>query len=119
MDWKTAAVSGMAGGAIVEAIAVWGNLTAWQRARHRARSHGHDLPKLTQYLDPAADALVALTRLILGALAAFLLHAQISGMISAIAVGSSAPALLSQLGALQFARVADNEELFGSVRTAK
>jgi hypothetical protein len=32
---------------------------------------------------------------------------------------SSAPALLSQLGALQFARVADNEELFGSVRTAK
>jgi hypothetical protein len=119
MDWQTATVSGMAGGAIIEAIAVWGNLAAWQRARHRARSRGRDLPKLTRYLDPAADGLVALTRLVLGGLAAFLLHAQISGMISAIAVGASAPALLSQLGALQPARTASDEglpESAGSVR---
>lgn len=108
MDWETATVSGMAGGAIVEAIAVWGNMLAWQRARHQARSRGQALPALTRYIDPAADALVALSRLILGALVGLLLHAQISGLVSAVAVGAAAPALLSQLGAMYASRPSDN-----------
>jgi hypothetical protein len=88
----------MVGGAIVEAVAVWGNLAAWQKARHHARFHGHELPELTRYIDPVADVLVALSRLVLGALAVLVLHAQLSGVVSAIAVGASAPALLGQLG---------------------
>jgi hypothetical protein len=107
MDWVTAAALGMVGGGIVEAVAVWGNLTAWQRARHRARSQGRALPKLTRYVDPAADSLVAISRPILGALAVLLLHAQVSGTISAIAVGASAPALLGQLGGMHTVRVRD------------
>jgi hypothetical protein len=107
MDWQAATVSGMAGGAIVEVIAVWGNLITWQRARYHARSSGQELPKLTRYIDPAADVLVAFTRIVLGGLAGFLLHSQVSGLVSAVAVGAAAPALLSQLGALYALRPAN------------
>jgi hypothetical protein len=99
MDWTTAALLGMAGGGIVEVVAVWGNLAAWQKDRHAARRRGRRLPPVTRYVDPAADTLVALTRLALGAAAAAILHPQISGALTAIAVGASGPALLAQLGA--------------------
>jgi hypothetical protein len=99
MDWAVAAALGMIGGLVVEVVAVWGNLAAWQKARHTARRRGRRLPPVTRYVDPAADALVAVTRLVLGAAAAVLLHQQISGAVTAIAVGASAPALLAQLGA--------------------
>jgi hypothetical protein len=98
MDWAVAAVLGMVGGGIVEIVAIWGYLTAWQKARHRARRQGRKLPALSRYIDPAADTLVAITRLALGAAAAVILHTQISGSLTAIAVGASAPALLAQLG---------------------
>jgi len=101
MGWAVAAVLGMVGGGVVEAVALWGNLAAWQQARHKARRRGRRLPPLTRYVDPAADALVAVTRLVLGAAAAILLHDQISGAVTAIAVGASAPALLAQLGAVR------------------
>jgi hypothetical protein len=45
---------------------------------------------VTRYVDPAADALAAVTRLVLGAAAALILHTQISGAVTAIAVGASA-----------------------------
>jgi hypothetical protein len=99
MDWPAATALGMAGGAIVAVIATWGNLTAWQLARHDARSHGAASPDLNKYIDPAADTLVALTRLVLGGLAGLLLHVQVSGTLGAITVGAAAPALLGQLGA--------------------
>jgi hypothetical protein len=91
---------GAAGGLVVEIIAVWANLTAWQRDRHRARANGRKrvLPTLTKYIDPPADALVGLTRLLMGAAAGWLLHDQITGIMAAIAVGAAAPALLRQLG---------------------
>jgi hypothetical protein len=98
MDWVAATVGGMVGGAVVEAVSIWGNLSSWQAARHRARLLGRALPRLTRYIDPLADALVAITRLLLGAVAGVLLHTQLSTTISAIAVGAAAPALLSQLG---------------------
>jgi hypothetical protein len=100
MDWPTAAALGAAGGAVVEAISAWENLTTWQKDRHHARTDPHrPLPKLTAgYFDPLADTLVALTRLILGAAAGVLLHMQVTGAVAAIAVGAAAPALLRQLG---------------------
>ncbi|GIE97732.1 hypothetical protein [Paractinoplanes rishiriensis] len=109
MDWAVAAALGMVGGGLVEAVAVWGNLAAWQQARHEARRRGRRLPPLTRYLDPAADSLVAVTRLLLGATAAVVLHTQISGVLTAIAVGASAPALLAQLGASRPAVAAERE----------
>ena len=110
MNWAAAVACGMAGGAIVEAVALWGHLSAWQKARHHARRRGRRLPGLTRYVDPAADAMVAVSRLLLGGLAVFVLHTQISGFVSAIAVGASAPALLSQLGSAQVVRVRTGEE---------
>jgi hypothetical protein len=104
MGWAAAVVFGMAGGAIVEAVAVWGHLAAWQKARHQARLRGRRLPELTRYVDPAADTLVAATRLLMGGCAALLLQAEISGYVSAIAVGAAAPALLAQIGAARSAR---------------
>jgi hypothetical protein len=99
MDWAVAAALGMIGGGVVEAVVLWGNIAAWQKARHAARLRGRRLPSVTRYVDPPADALAAVTRLVLGGAAALLLHDQISGAITAIAVGASAPALLGQLGA--------------------
>jgi hypothetical protein len=109
MDWAVAAALGMVGGGLVEAVAVWGNLAAWQKDRHEARRRRRKLPALTRYLDPAADSLVAATRLLLGAAAALVLHTQISGVVTAIAVGASAPALLAQLGASRPVAAAESE----------
>ena len=100
MDWAVAAALGMVGGGVVEVVAVWGHLAAWQQARHTARRRSRRLPPITRFVDPAADTLVAITRLLLGAAAAVILHSQISGALTAIAVGASAPALLAQLGAV-------------------
>ena len=110
MDWAVAAALGMVGGGVVEVVAVWGYLTAWQQARHRARRQGRKLPALSRYVDPAADALVAITRLALGAAAAVILHSQISGTLTAIAVGASAPALLAQLGSARAVTTRDGSE---------
>jgi hypothetical protein len=99
MNWLIAVGLGACGGAIVEGISAWGNVIAWQKARHQALASARPkLPSLTRYIDPVADGLVALTRLILGALAALLFHAQVTGSVAIIAVGASAPALLRQLG---------------------
>lgn len=98
MDWATATMLGMAGGLIVSVVGVWGDLITWQSACRYARSQGKRLPKLTDYTDPASDSAVGLARVVLGGLAGLLLHGQVSGTISAIAIGASAPALLRQLG---------------------
>ncbi|WP_113698596.1 hypothetical protein [Nonomuraea lactucae] len=100
MHWQQAVLLGATGGLVVEIIAVWANLTAWQRDRHRIRANSRKraLPPLTRYIDPPADALVALTRLLMGAGAGWLMHDQVTGPMAAIAVGAAAPALLRQLG---------------------
>jgi hypothetical protein len=99
VDWLTATALGASGGAIVEVISLWGNLTAWQKARRDAlNSKKRSLPSLTTYMDPLPDTLVALTRFLLGALAGLMFHSQVTGTMAAIAVGASAPALLRQLG---------------------
>lgn len=98
MDWQAAAGFGAAGGAVVEVIVLFGNLTAWQSARSAARDHRSAPPSLARFIDLPADIPVAVTRLLLGALAGLLFHDQVTGTMAAVAVGASAPALLRQLG---------------------
>lgn len=98
MDWQAATGFGAAGGAVVEVIVLFGNLTTWQAARSAARRRNRALPSLARFVDLPADLAVAVTRLLLGALAGLLFHDQVTGTMAAIAVGASAPALLRQLG---------------------
>lgn len=99
MDWPTVTALGAVGGALVEFVNVYARLAGWQSARHAARERGEsDLPGLSAYIDAPADSLVALTRLVLGATAGLVFHAQVSGAVAAIAVGACAPALLRQVG---------------------
>lgn len=99
MEWQIAVGLGAVGGALVEAINVYGLVTDWQTARHDARACGDEqLPPLTKFIDVPADSLVALTRFALGAAAGLIFHTQIVGWAAAIAVGASAPAMLRQLG---------------------
>ncbi|MEU2036693.1 hypothetical protein [Nocardia amamiensis] len=104
MDWRLAVMFGAAGGAIVEIISLWGNLATWQQARKVARQRRRRLPSWKLYFDPWPDALVALTRLFLGALAGLVFHGQVTGETAAIAVGAAAPALLRQLGTMRNVR---------------
>jgi hypothetical protein len=101
MDGLAVAVLGACGGAIVQLIDLAASAKAWQRARHKALiKRNMPMPKLAEYVDVAADSLVFVTRLALGAVAGFVFHGQIIGATAAVAVGASAPALLKQLGAL-------------------
>jgi len=104
VDVGIAIALGAAGGAIAEAADRWGDLADWQRARHAARLNQEALPALTKYIDPVADALVALSRLAMGAFVGWLLHGEVSGVSAAIAVGATAPALLAQVGAARGTR---------------
>ncbi|OKJ14037.1 hypothetical protein AMK19_09315 [Kitasatospora sp. CB01950] len=70
----------------------------WQQARHAARVTAAPLPRLAVFVDPLADSLAALLRVLLGGAAGWLLHVQITGVYAAVAVGASAPALLAQVG---------------------
>jgi hypothetical protein len=89
---------GAAGGSAAEAVVVWGQLHAWQLARHAALADGIALPSLTKFIDLGPDLAVAFTRVLLGCLAGWMLHGQVGGMYAALVVGASAPALLASLG---------------------
>ncbi|MGP3757432.1 hypothetical protein B046DRAFT_06112 [Streptomyces sp. LamerLS-316] len=92
------ALYGAGGGLVVEAVVTFGRLHAWQQARHVSRVAGDVLPKLGAYIDPPADSLAALFRVVLGCAAGWLLHGELGGMLAAVAVGASAPAVLAQMG---------------------
>lgn len=101
MEWTTSITYGALGGLVVEIVVFYGRIAAWQAARHRALSRNkprEELPRLDEYVDPASDALAALTRLSLGAGAGWIFSPQLTGALAAVAVGASAPALLRQLG---------------------
>jgi hypothetical protein len=99
VDLGVAAGLGAVGGGIAEAVNLWGNLIAWQQARHSALRRQRTPPPVTRYIDPLADTLVALTRVAMGVGAGLLFHSQVTGVTAAIAVGAAAPALLAQVGA--------------------
>ncbi|MFD0366928.1 hypothetical protein [Streptomyces sp. NPDC127114] len=92
------ALYGAGGGLVVEAVVTFGRLHAWQQARHAARVAAEALPKLGAYVDVPADSLAALFRVVLGCAAGWLLHGELGGMLAAVAVGASAPAVLAQMG---------------------
>jgi hypothetical protein len=99
VNWQQAVLLGACGGAVVELVTFWQNLEAWRAARGRARAKaGKSLPRFTKYVDPAADLAAFLTRLVLGAITAGILHGQLAGSVAAVMVGASAPALLLQFG---------------------
>jgi hypothetical protein len=105
MGWLAATALGACGGAIVAVISVWGDLLAWQKDRRDTLvKDPTSLPGLSKYIDPPADALVTLTRLLLGAMAGLVFRTEVTGSMAAVAVGASAPALLSQLGSARNAR---------------
>ncbi len=102
MDSLVVTALGACGGALVQLIDLSVAVKEWQKARRGALVKRQNLlPKLGVYVDVPADSLVFLTRVALGAVAAFIFHAQIVGATAAVAVGASAPALLRQLGALR------------------
>lgn len=98
LSWSAAMLYGAVGGLIVEAVAAWNHLSAWQDARLVARSKRKRQPRIRDFIDPPADAAVAFTRAALGCAAGALLHGQISGSYAAVAVGAAAPALLASIG---------------------
>src|SRR5690349_2283081 len=92
-------VFGGIGGAVVEIIALWGRLNAWQAARSSVRRGGAgNVPSFSTFVDPLPDVAVALTRVALGALAGLIFHDQIAGATVAVAAGAAGPALLAQFG---------------------
>lgn len=100
MDWLLAMTYGAIGGAVVEAVVSSDRVLAWNAARHQALAHtpATPVPTLTAYLDPISDVAAGVTRIMLGAVAGWLFHAQVTGAYAAIAVGCAAPTVLRQLG---------------------
>lgn len=98
LSWAEGALYGAGGGLVVEAVVTFGRLHAWQQARHAARVATEALPQLGTYIDPPADSLAALFRIVLGGAAGWLLHGELAGVFAAVAVGASAPAVLAQMG---------------------
>ncbi|WP_248958626.1 hypothetical protein [Sphaerisporangium perillae] len=98
LSWSVAMGYGAIGGLIVEAVALWNHLSAWRDARHTAGTKRKRRPRIGEFIDPAADTAVALTRAALGCAAGALLHSQITGSYAAVAVGAAAPALLTTFG---------------------
>jgi hypothetical protein len=97
LTWAEAALCGAGGGLIVEAVVTFGRLHAWQQARHVARATAKPLPPIGTFIDPPADSLAALFRVVLGGAAGWLLHGELAGVFAAVAVGASAPAVLAQV----------------------
>lgn len=98
LTWAEGALCGAGGGLMVEAVVTFGRLHAWQQARHLARAVAEPLPSIGAFIDPPADSLAALFRVVLGGAAGWLLHGEVAGVFAAVAVGASAPAMLAQVG---------------------
>lgn len=89
-------VFGAIGGAAVSLKTLLQDLTAWRVARSNKRL-GKDARRFRNFVDPGPDFLVLLTRMVMGALACYLLQDEIKGHFASIAVGASGPAVLGQL----------------------
>ena len=99
LTWYEALGYGALGGLIVELISLWQQLQGWQEGRKAAMLTGELAPNLVgRFIDPVADGAVAVTRVLLGCGAGFILNAELTGAYAAVAVGASAPALLAHLG---------------------
>lgn len=114
--WKFALL-GAGGGGLIELVAFYNRLSAWQAARRttsgRMRRHP---PSFNSYIDAWPAIAVLVTRLVLGALAALAFRAsnQASGGYAALTMGAAAPAFLAQLGQLHGIRNALGDSPPGS-----
>jgi hypothetical protein len=103
MPWWQFALLGAVGGAIVEVLAIFRCVAAWQDAR-RNRDGTIKLfpPGLRRYVDVPAHAIMLPARAVLGTAAAVLcgVTGQVTGPYGAVAIGCAAPVLLAQLGSL-------------------
>jgi hypothetical protein len=101
MPWWQFALLGAGGGVIVEALACFRSVAAWQDARrNRDGTLKRRRPTLGRYVDLPAHALMLPSRVALGAVAAALfgLSGQVTGPYGALAFGCAAPVLLAQVG---------------------
>lgn len=101
MAWWQFALLGAGGGLLVEVLAVFRWLGAWQMARRTKSGQVRGKPpRLRVYIDPTAHCWLAVCRAALGAAATALFAAsgQINGIYVAVTLGFSAPAVLAQLG---------------------
>ncbi|MFF1323879.1 hypothetical protein ACFVZZ_31295 [Streptomyces chartreusis] len=95
---------GAAGGSLRGFFDAYSQVMTWRTARldHRKSStlDNPEPPLLRDYFDPFPDLMMAFGNAALGAITAglFVMQGQISGAYAAVAVGLSAPALLSQIG---------------------
>ncbi len=107
MDTAGLLALGAAGGSLRGLVDAYNQVVAWQAARREhlrtPASTSRPVPRLAQYVDPVPDSVAAAFHMALGAAASamFGLSGQITGAYAAIAVGMSAPALLTQLGRVQ------------------
>jgi hypothetical protein len=101
VHWWEFGFLGAGGGVIVEVLAIFRWVTAWQDARRDKDGLLLPIPpKLGKYVDIPAHALMLPARMALGAVAAILfgLTGQVTGPYGALAFGCAAPVLLSRLG---------------------
>jgi hypothetical protein len=101
MPWWEFALLGAGGGVVVEALAVFRWVAAWQDARRgKTGTLRSRPPKLGRYVDFPAHAIMLPARAGLGATAAILfgLTGQITGPYGALAFGCAAPVLLARVG---------------------
>lgn len=108
MDTAMLFVLGAAGGSLRGLVDAYHQTMAWQTARreHQRAEPATDAPRppqLTDFFDPGPDIMAAAFHTVLGAAGAALfgMSGQIAGAYAAIAVGISAPALLTQMGRVQ------------------
>lgn len=103
MPWWQFALLGAAGGAIVEVLAIFRCIAAWQDARRNNDGTVKRQPaKMRDYVDVPAHSLMLPARILLGVAAAVLLGVtrQVIGPYGTVAIGCAAPALLAQLGSI-------------------
>src|SRR5450755_4513174 len=110
VNWLAVATLSACGGAIVSVVAFCSDILAWQQARRSAHSkRPRSLPPLKEYVDPWPDFVSLITRMALGVIAGLVFQSQVTTATAAIAVGASAPGLLSQLGPARTIKIQADE----------
>lgn len=113
MPWWQFALLGASGGAIIEALAVFRCVAAWQDARRNSDGTIKlPPPELQRYVDVPAHATMLPARVALGAVAATLcgITGQVTGPYGAVAFGCAAPVLLAHFGSIpQFAKMVNGD----------
>lgn len=103
MQWWQALILGGAGGLSIQGLTFFHAVSRWEQARTtKAGRLKASPPPFTQFVDWKAHLITGAVRFTLGAGVAelFVLTGQVSQPFVALALGLSAPAILSQLGDL-------------------